>query len=37
MFVFILKKVSLKQKKSRSRYLDVHLVFISYANEGFQE
>ena len=34
MIVFVLKEVSLKQNKSHSRSLDLHLVFI---NEGLPE
>ena len=37
MVVFVLKKVSFKQKKSHSRSLDLYLVFINYANEGLPE
>ena len=29
--------LGLHQNKSHSRSLDLHLVFISYANEGLQE
>ena len=35
--VFVLVKVSLKQKKSHSRYLNLLLKFINYANEGLHE
>ena len=35
--VFLLKVVSLKQNKSHSISLDLHLLVINYANEGLPE